>query len=132
MARHIGRMMMAVFAMVSGMVFLASPVRAAESTPVVTSHTTATLVSAVDAVGQEESQAEGGTLRVGLRLQLKPGWHTYWQNPGDAGEAPHVHVMVSGSRSGGTDTVAWPVPERIPEGGLMAYAYQGDVLLPVR
>ncbi|WP_232317247.1 protein-disulfide reductase DsbD family protein [Parasaccharibacter apium] len=132
MARHIGRMMMAVFAMVSGMVFLASPVWAAESTPVVTSHTTATLVSAVDAVGQEESQADGGTLRVGLRLQLKPGWHTYWQNPGDAGEAPHVHVMVSGSRSGGTDTVAWPVPERIPEGGLMAYAYQGDVLLPVR
>ncbi|WP_229707496.1 protein-disulfide reductase DsbD family protein [Bombella mellum] len=120
-------MMMAVLSVVGGLVMTCPSVRAAESTPVVTSHTRATLVSMTDAVGDGQK-----TLRVGLRLQLKPGWHTYWQNPGDAGEAPHVHVTADGVRTGSTERVDWPVPERVSEGGLMAYAYQGDVLLPVR
>ncbi|MCX5616528.1 protein-disulfide reductase DsbD family protein [Bombella sp. TMW 2.2559] len=128
MRRCTGVMVGAVLsAMVGGTAVMSSPVQAAESAPVETSHTRATLVSTVDAVGEGQK-----TLRVGLRLQLKPGWHTYWQNPGDAGEAPHVHVTLGGVRTGEAEQVEWPVPERVSEGGLMAYAYQGDVLLPVR
>lgn len=126
MKQRIG-MVMTVLSVMGGMVMMSSPVQAAESTPVVTSHTRATLVSAVDDV--EDGQK---TLRVGLRLQLQPGWHTYWQNPGDAGEAPHVHVTLNGVRTGEAEQVKWPVPERVSEGGLMAYVYQGDVLLPLR
>lgn len=126
MMRHSGMMVGAALLMLGGVVGLPAA-QAAESAPVVTSHTRATLVSAVDSVGESET-----TLRLGLRLQLQPGWHTYWQNPGDAGEAPHVHITVGGVRTGEGETIDWPVPERVSEGGLMAYAYQGDVLLPVR
>lgn len=133
MKRYSGMAMGAVLALMSGLMSFSAPARAAESTPVETSHTRATLVSEVDALGGRGDDGAGkGTLRVGLRLQLKPGWHTYWQNPGDAGEAPHIHVTVSGSWTGTAEDVEWPVPERVSEGGLMAYAYQGDVLLPVR
>lgn len=133
MKRYSGMAMGAVLALMGGVISLSAPAWAAESTPVETSHTKATLISEVDAVGTPTGDDAGkGSLRVALRLQLKSGWHTYWQNPGDAGEAPHIHVTVSGSRTGTADDVEWPVPERVSEGGLMAYAYQGDVVLPVR
>ena len=57
---------------------------AAESAAVVSKRVTATLVSDTDAV------APGRPYHVGLRLRLAPGWHTYWINPGEAGEAPEL------------------------------------------
>eukprot|EP01042_Synura_sphagnicola_P020361 gene20361-25838_t len=33
------------------------------------------------------SAAPGKTVTIGLRQTIAPGWHTYWRNPGDAGEA---------------------------------------------
>ena len=27
---------------------------------------------------------------AGLYFKLEPGWHVYWKNPGDAGEAPQI------------------------------------------
>src|SRR5581483_5899357 len=29
-----------------------------------------------------------GTLHAGIEIRLKPGWHTYWRYPGDAGVPP--------------------------------------------
>lgn len=98
--------------------------RAAESDAHVTAHTRATLVTDRDAVGPD------GTLGVALRLQLQPGWHTYWLNPGDAGDTPRLTVQASGGAHGESHEIKWPVPERLSEGGLMAYAYTGHVLLP--
>ncbi|WP_243444004.1 protein-disulfide reductase DsbD domain-containing protein [Asaia prunellae] len=100
------------------------PVFAAESDPVVSSHDTATLVTDRDSV------EAGATLHVGLRLQLKPGWHTYWLNAGDAGEPPTLKVTASGALTGQSERIDFPTPVRISEGGLMSYAYTGDVLLP--
>lgn len=100
--------------------------RAAESAAVTTDHDTATLVT------DQQSWAPGRMLGVGLRLKLAPGWHTYWSNPGDAGEPATIAVTVSSGGAGQTDTIVWPVPERLPEGPLMSYAYTGDVLLPLK
>src|SRR6478736_928087 len=55
------------------------PAVALESAPVASARATASLVSDTDTV------ATGRPFRVGLWLRLAPGWHTYWQNPGDAG-----------------------------------------------
>lgn len=101
-----------------------APAFAASSEPVISSHDTATLVTDRDSV------AAGATLHVGLRLQLKPGWHTYWLNAGDAGEPPTLKVTASGAMTGQSETIDFPTPVRISEGGLMSYAYTGDVLLP--
>ena len=100
-----------------------SPAVALESAPVASARATASLVSDTDTV------APGRPFRVGLWLRLAPGWHTYWQNPGDAGLAPELELdLPSGATAG---PIAWPVPQRIPEGALMTYSYTGDVLLPV-
>jgi len=97
---------------------------AASSAPVTSEHDVATLVTDRDAA------EPGHDLGVGLRLQMKPGWHTYWVNPGDAGEAPTLSVTVGGGATGQAHEIVWPTPVRISEGGLMSYAYTGDVLLP--
>ncbi len=98
------------------------PAAARESAPVVSPRTTATLVSDVDTVA-------GRPFRVALRLRLASGWHTYWRNPGDAGAAPELNFDLS--PGAGAGPIQWPVPQRVPEGSLMTYAYTGDVLLPV-
>ena len=53
----------------------AGPASALESTPVVSARATVTLISDTD------QAAAGKPFRVGLRILLAPGWHTYWQNP---------------------------------------------------
>ena len=63
-------------------------------------------------------------------LRLVPGWHTYWENPGDAGVAPELKFdLPAGSTVSAID---WPAPERVAEGPLTTFSYKGDVLLPVR
>ena len=32
----------------------------------------------------------GSTIYVALRQKIQPGWHTYWRNPGDAGDATKI------------------------------------------
>lgn len=59
---------------------------AAQSDPrvVTTPHLGAELVS-------ETATVEAGRpFWVALRFTLQPGWHIYWKNPGDSGEAPHI------------------------------------------
>ena len=88
-------------------------------------HDRATLVT------DRDGWSAGRALGVALRLRLAPGWHTYWSNPGDAGEAASVAVTASGGGTGQTGTILWPTPRRLPEGPLMSYAYTGDVVLPM-
>ena len=71
----------------------------------------------------------GGELYVALRQKIDPDWHTFWRNPGDAGEATRlVWTLPQGWKAG---EFVWPVPERYPLGPLVNYVYTGEVLLPV-
>ncbi len=66
---------------------------------------------------------------VALRLEHKPGWHTYWKTPG-IGEA----TTVSWQLPVGFDAqeIQWPAPELIETGGRpTGNGFTGDVLLPV-
>jgi DsbC/DsbD-like thiol-disulfide interchange protein len=70
----------------------------------------------------------GEQLRLGVRLRMQPGWHTYWRNPGDAGDATTITWELPGGWYAGP--LRWPVPERIVEPGeLVVYGYRGEVLL---
>ena len=42
----------------------------------------------VTLVAEVASVAPGQPFRLALRQVLAPGWHSYWTNPGDAGEPP--------------------------------------------
>ncbi|MFS3135701.1 protein-disulfide reductase DsbD family protein [Gluconacetobacter sacchari] len=103
---------------------VATQALAAESAAQTSERDVATLVADTD------HYRPGAALHVGLRLRLKPGWHTYWINPGDAGEAPTLSVQASGGAGGASGAIAWPAPERLRDGPLMSYGYTGDVLLP--
>lgn len=88
------------------------------SAPVVTPHVRAQLV-AMDRV-------DGGRLTLGLRLTVKPGWHTYWRNPGDSGEPPTLRLATPDGAA--ASIVGWPMPERINIAGIVSYGHHGDML----
>jgi thiol:disulfide interchange protein DsbD len=91
--------------------------------PVNTGHLTAELVSQADGV------APGQTVWLAVRQKIQKGWHTYWRNPGDAGEPMKLAwALPSGWRAG---EIVWAAPHRLPVGPLMDYGYEDEVLLPV-
>jgi len=86
-------------------------------------HTKVTLVSETAAI------APGQKLRLAIRQQIQPGWHTYWVNPGDSGLPTTADwTLPPGFQASPID---WPVPKRIPYGPLVSYGYESEVLLPV-
>ena len=97
-----------------------APASARESAPVISAHTTATLITDADAHGDQP-------FRAALRLRLAPGWHSYWQNPGDAGVAPDLAFAPPVTAG----PIAWPAPQIVAEGPVITYAYTGDLVLPV-
>ncbi|MCG3181244.1 MAG: hypothetical protein BIFFINMI_03619 [Phycisphaerae bacterium] len=72
--------------------------------------------------------APGRPFRVGVLLRMKPGWHVYWRNPGDAGLATTVRFdLPSGFVA---SPLQWPIPERYElPGDIVDYGYSGQVLL---
>jgi DsbC/DsbD-like thiol-disulfide interchange protein len=70
-----------------------------------------------------------GPIRAGVEIRLKRGWHTYWRYPGDAGVPPRFDFSESHNLK--SVEVLWPAPQRIPEQGLVAIGYTGDVILPL-
>jgi thiol:disulfide interchange protein len=73
--------------------------------------------------------APGSTAIVAVRQDIKPGWHTYWRNPGDSGGATELTWTLPAGSSAGP--ILWPLPERQPVKGLMNYGYSRQVYLPV-
>jgi DsbC/DsbD-like thiol-disulfide interchange protein len=69
-------------------------------------------------------------LRGGVEIRLKPGWHTYWRYPGDAGVPPRFDLGQSQNIK--AVEVLWPAPQRLPEDGLVTIGYDRDVTLPLR
>ena len=69
-------------------------------------------------------------MSIGVKFELDPSWHIYWQNPGNSGGPPKVAWRLPpGASAAG---IEWPVPERIDVGGLFDYGYHNEVVLPVR
>ncbi len=96
---------------------------AGESAAVVSPRAEVTLLSEAQAI------APGTPFRIGLRQVLAPGWHTYWRNPGDAGQPTEIALTLPEGASAGE--IAWPAPRRFAFGPLVNFGYEGEVLLPV-
>jgi len=73
--------------------------------------------------------APGETFTIVLRQNIREGWHTYWRNPGDSGEATELTWQApAGFEIGG---IQWPTPEAVPFATLVNFGYHGDVLFPI-
>ncbi len=74
---------------------------------------------------------------AGVLLEVDPGWHLYWRNPGDSGLATEIEFRVEGAPTQTTDALAWPTPFSFGESDgegeeLITYGYSGRVLLTTR
>ncbi len=69
----------------------------------------------------------GDELLVGFKFTLNPGWHTYWENPGDAGEGASIKWNLPNDVK--ASEILWPGPERIPVEPLMTFGYEDEVVL---
>jgi len=83
----------------------------------------------VELIADSAAPVKGRPVWIGVRFVLEPGWHIYWQNPGDSGGPPTVAWHLPKGVTAGD--VQWPVPERIEAGPIVNYGYQGEVVLPV-
>jgi thiol:disulfide interchange protein DsbD len=83
-----------------------------------------------DLLAEPAAVQPGEPFFVGLRLRMKQGWHTYWQNPGDSGLPTEIRWSLPAGFAAGE--IQWPAPERIPVGSLVNYGYEGEVTLLVR
>ena len=73
--------------------------------------------------------APGVPFTAAVRLQVPPGWHVYWRNPGDSGQATRLHWELPAGLSAGP--IQWPTPRLHQQGPLVDYVLAGDVWLLV-
>ncbi|HUO91553.1 MAG TPA: protein-disulfide reductase DsbD domain-containing protein [Rhizomicrobium sp.] len=81
-------------------------------------------------VAEQSEIAPGGTVTIALEQDIRPGWHTYWRNSGEAGAPTTIDwTTPQGWKIG---AVEWPYPKRLPAGPLMQYGYDGKPWLLMR
>jgi len=69
----------------------------------------------------------GQPFRVALKIKMAPEWHTYYLNPGDAGQATQIKWKLPAGFTAGP--IQWPVPQRMDFQGIASYVYEDEVLL---
>ncbi|RAZ92821.1 hypothetical protein DPM33_02820 [Mesorhizobium hawassense] len=72
---------------------------------------------------------EAGKIHGVLDIALKPGWKTYWRDPGDAGVPPQLDI--SGSTNVADAQLSFPPPQRHDDGYGKWAGYDRPVSLPV-
>ena len=78
------------------------------------------LVSEASAIGP------GQSVWVALEFNIRDGWHTYWRNPGDSGQATTLQWhLPPGFKAG---DLVWPTPHRFDLPPLVNYGYGKHVL----
>jgi thiol:disulfide interchange protein len=73
------------------------------------------LISEVSAI------APGQSFWVALEFNIRDGWHTYWRNPGDSGQATALKWQLPQGFTAGD--IVWTTPHRFEIPPLMNYGY---------
>ena len=75
--------------------------------------------------------APGQTVWLALHLEMLPGWHVYWRNPGDSGLPTEIAWTLPAGFAAGD--ISWPAPKRFVVGAIGNYGYGGsvDLLVPI-
>jgi len=78
-------------------------------------------------VADNDQVSPGAVVAVALEENIRPGWHTYWRNPGDAGAPSQIAWSLPEGWLAGE--IEWPYPKELPVGPLMDFGYEGKVWL---
>ncbi len=76
-----------------------------------------------------EGVVPGQPVWLGLKIEHKKDWHTYWKNPGDSGLPTTMEWQLPAGATAGE--IQWPTPAKLPIGPLLNFGYDGTLLLPV-
>ena len=82
---------------------------------VATDNVKARLVSETNAI------VPGQSVWVALELDIRDGWHTYWRNPGDSGQATSLAWSLPPGFTAGE--IVWTTPHRFELPPLVNYGY---------
>lgn len=74
-------------------------------------------------------RTDEGALQGALQIDLKPGWKTYWLDPGDAGVPPTIDVSASGNVP--SASMFFPAPHRFDDGFAKWAGYDEPVTFPI-
>lgn len=91
----------------------------AQAAAVIAPHVEVELIS-------ESTALHSGDNTVALRIKPESGWHTYWLNPGDTGQATLLRWQLPDGISAGD--IQWPYPSRFKVGNLINYGYGEETL----
>ncbi len=80
----------------------------------------ARLISETDAI------APGQSIWVALEFEIRDGWHTYWRNPGDSGQATKLLWTLPAGLTAGD--IVWTTPHRFEIAPLVNYGYAKHAL----
>lgn len=72
-----------------------------------------------------ESRA-GGRVRIAVRFEMVPGWHIYWQNPGESGAPTRIELELPEGCTAGP--VEFPAPQVFTHGET-TFGYERSVVL---
>src|SRR5258706_13582033 len=104
----------------AALILLAQSALGAAGNTVATDNVKARLVSEV------RSLAPGETITLSLELQIRDGWHTYWRNPGDSGQATRLKWTLPAGFTAGE--IQWAMPHRFDIAPLVNYGYAKHVM----
>ena len=65
---------------------------------------------------------------LGVQLSMRPGWHTYWRNPGDAGLPPEIKWETASNIK--SINLLFPSPKRFDFFGIETFGYENKVIFP--
>lgn len=76
----------------------------------------------IELIAETDHPAAGSEVTLAFASKPDPGWHAYWENPGDAGfPASAEWTLPQGITAG---PIRFPVPQRLTIAGLMNYVYE--------
>ena len=78
-------------------------------------------------IPQYESIKPGSLFEIGVLFKMEPGWHIYWQNPGDAG----LPTEINWEMPDGFEIVKqkYPYPSQFEFSIFANYGYKNEVLI---
>jgi thiol:disulfide interchange protein DsbD len=110
--------------------FLALLVSLLIATPVFAQSVVKTENVRAELISEVSQVKPGEPFWVALRETIRPHWHTYWKNPGDAGQPTDIAwKLPPGVKA---DPIVWPAPTKIDVSGVVNYGFEGDILLLVK
>jgi thiol:disulfide interchange protein/DsbC/DsbD-like thiol-disulfide interchange protein len=77
-------------------------------------------------VSEVGSIAPGQSFWVALEFNIRDGWHTYWRNPGDSGQATSLKWQLPPGFTAGD--IVWTTPHRFELPPLVNYGYAKQAL----